>query len=71
MKTQSRREYLEQTGLAYANVYPDDLSISKDHRGAWLVSAVFDGYLHAQTYIGYTKRESVSRYLDQYNKTTI
>jgi hypothetical protein len=65
---QTRRQYLEEAGLDYARVYPDDLSITKDHTGYWLVSAVFDGYRHALRYMGYTKTEAVKLYLDTYNK---
>ena len=65
---QTRRQYLEEAGLGYARVYPDDLNITKDHRGAWLVSAVFEGYRHAKTYYGYTKKQAISIYLDEYNK---
>lgn len=65
---QTRRSYLQEAGLDYALVYPDELSITKDHTGAWLVSAVFDGYRHALTYLGYTKTEAVELYLNTYNK---
>jgi hypothetical protein len=68
VKKQTRRQYLEEAGLGYARVYPDDLIITKDHTGAWLVSAVFEGYRHALSYLGYTKTEAVRLYLDQYNK---
>jgi hypothetical protein len=65
---QTRSNYLQEAGLSYARVYPDDLSITKDHSGAWLVSAVFEGYRHALTYMGYTKTEAARLYLDTYNK---
>lgn len=67
MKKQTRREYLKEAGLGYARVYPDDLIIIKDHSGAWLVSAVFDGYRHARAYLGYKKQEAARLYLNEYN----
>jgi hypothetical protein len=68
MKKQTRRSYLQEAGLDIARVYPDELNISKDHTGAYLVSAVFDGYRHALTYLGYTQQEAINKYLDTYNK---
>ena len=68
MKNITRRSYLEEANLDYATVYPDQLNITKDHSGAYLVSAVFDGYRHAMTYLGYTKQEAARLYLDRYNK---
>lgn len=65
---QTRRSYLQEAGLSYARVYPDDLVITKDHAGSWLVSAVFEGYRHARSYQGYTKAQAVQLYLDTYNK---
>jgi hypothetical protein len=64
---QTRRQYLKEAGLDYARVYPDDLNITKDQSGAWLVSAVFEGYRHALAYYGYKKQEAVKLYLDHYN----
>ena len=69
MKKQTRRQYLEEVGLGYARVYPDDLSITKDHHGALVVSAVFEGYRHAKAYYGYKKQEAIQLYLNEYNKT--
>jgi hypothetical protein len=68
MNNKTRRSYLEEAGLDIARVYPDELNITKDHSGAWLVSAVFDGYRHAMTYMGYSKQEAARLYLDRYNK---
>jgi hypothetical protein len=71
MKKQVRRSYLEEAGLDFARVYPDELNITKDHSGAYLVSAVFEGYRHALTYMGYTKKQAIQKYLDTYNKKGI
>jgi hypothetical protein len=68
MNNQTRRSYLEEAGLHIARVYPDALSVTKDHKGAWLVSAVFEGYRHAISYMGYTQEEAIAEYLDTYNK---
>jgi hypothetical protein len=69
VKNQTRRSYLQEAGLDYATVYPDDLDITKVYpSGAYLVSAVFDGYRHARTYMGYTKKEAITNYLNTYNK---
>jgi hypothetical protein len=71
MNNKTRRSYLQEAGLDIARVYPDDLNITKDHRGAYLVSAVFEGYRHALSYMGYTKKQAIQSYLDTYNKKGI
>lgn len=71
MNKKTRRQYLQEEGLTLARVYPDELNIIKHHSGAWLVSAVFEGYRHALSYLGYSKTEAVRLYLDTYNKKGI
>ena len=32
------------------------------HNGAWVVSAIVDGYRESISYYGYTKRDAISRF---------
>lgn len=35
------------------------------HSGAWVISAMVDGYVESITYYGYTKREAIARFRDE------
>jgi hypothetical protein len=46
----------------------DITSIEKNHHGAWVVSAIVGGYLVSRQFYGYTKKQAVSRFLEQTNR---
>ena len=35
------------------------------HNGAWVVSAIHQGYTESITYYGFTKREAMARFRDE------
>lgn len=35
------------------------------HSGAWVISAMYEGYCESITYYGYTKREAIARFRDE------
>jgi hypothetical protein len=35
------------------------------HNGAWVVSAIHQGYTESITYYGFTKREAISRFREE------
>jgi hypothetical protein len=35
------------------------------HNGAWVISAIVDGYVESITYYGYNKKEAISRFRDE------
>jgi hypothetical protein len=45
----------------------DITTVEKNHYGAWVVSAFIGGYLVTRQFYGYTKRQAVSRFLEQTN----
>lgn len=42
------------------------LSIEKTFQGAWRISAMVNGYLVSEQYMGYTKREAVAMFKEQH-----
>lgn len=47
-----------------------DISIEKNHYGAWVVSAIVNGYLTTRQFYGYTKRDAISRFIAHANTKT-
>jgi hypothetical protein len=45
----------------------DITTVEKNHYGAWVISAFIGGYLVTRQFYGYTKRQAVSRFLEQTN----
>jgi hypothetical protein len=45
----------------------DITTVTKNHYGAWVVSAIVTGHLVSRQFYGYTKRQAVSRFLEQTN----
>lgn len=43
-----------------------ELSIERLYNGAFLVSAIVNGYREQQTYMGFTRRESLLLFRDKY-----
>lgn len=35
------------------------MTVGRNYEGAWVISAIVDGYLVTRRYYGYTKREAV------------
>lgn len=41
------------------------MTITKDHRGAWCISAVIKGYLVQRQYFFYTRREAIKLFKEE------
>jgi hypothetical protein len=41
------------------------MTITKDHRGAWCISALVKGFLVQRQYLGYTKREATKLFKEE------
>jgi len=35
------------------------------HSGAWVISAMYEGYYESITYYGFTKREAIARFREE------
>lgn len=44
-----------------------DVLAERNYEGAWVLSAIVDGYSHCMRYYGYTKREAMRRFLRTIN----
>lgn len=42
------------------------IQIERTFQGAWLISAMIDGYLVCKQYMGYTKKEAVSMFQQEH-----
>lgn len=42
------------------------IQIERTFQGAWLISAMIDGYLVSKQYMGYTKKEAVSMFQQEH-----
>lgn len=42
------------------------MTIERNYEGAWVISDVIGGYLETRRYYGYTKRESVAQFKQEF-----
>lgn len=51
-----------------AKLIQREVSATRNHAGAWVVSALHGGYLVTRVYYGYTKREAIRKFTEERNE---
>lgn len=43
-----------------------DITVERNHDGAYIISAIVKGYLETRRYYGYTKKQAVALFKEEY-----
>lgn len=50
------------------NIRKKDISVNRNHAGAWVLSTVHDGYYTCRTYYDYTLKQARVAFIDHLRK---